>query len=51
MVPKAAHQACVGKSVGAELTYKVRKGAVMRGTCQMDSNGMYFDLNSYQVDN
>lgn len=51
VVPKAAHQACVGKSVGAAAAYTVRKGAIMRGTCQMDSSGMYFDLNSYQVDN
>lgn len=47
-VPNAAHDACVGKAIGAKMTYHPRKGETMRGTCQRDSKGMYFDLQEYR---
>lgn len=47
VVPDSAHAACVGKAVGAELALSPRKGESMRGTCQKDAKGMYFELHSY----
>jgi hypothetical protein len=47
-VPNAAHDACNSKAVGAKLTYRMRKGVTMSGTCQKDSKGMYFDVQQYR---
>jgi hypothetical protein len=47
-VPNAAHDACNGKAIGARMTYSPRKGDTMRGTCQKDSQGMYFDVQEYR---
>ncbi len=46
-VPKEAHQACAGKAAGAPITFIPRKGEFMAGTCEVDSKGMYFSLQSY----
>ncbi|MES2016393.1 MAG: hypothetical protein V4484_07840 [Pseudomonadota bacterium] len=46
-VPEGAHKACAGKAIGAKITFRVRRGATMRGTCQKDDEGMYFDLYHY----
>ena len=48
VVPEAAHQACVGKKAGSPMTYIPRKGEFMAGTCEVDSKGMYFSMQSYQ---
>lgn len=48
MVPDAAHNACAGKAVGTAMTYRPRRGASMRGTCEKDSKGMYFDMQEYR---
>lgn len=47
-VPNTAHDACIGKAIGAKMTYHPRKGETMRGTCQKDSKGMYFDVQEYR---
>lgn len=47
-VPNAAHDACLGKAIGARMTYHPRKGVTMRGTCQKDSKGMYFEVQEYR---
>ncbi|MES2316592.1 MAG: hypothetical protein V4631_03785 [Pseudomonadota bacterium] len=51
VVPEAAHKACMGKAVGTKATYHLRRGATMRGTCEKDSKGMYFEMSDYNVVN
>lgn len=43
-VPDSAHAACAGKAVGTALTLSPKKGITMKGSCQRDSKGMYFDV-------
>jgi hypothetical protein len=50
-VPEAAHAACAGKAAGTAMTYQPRRGETMSGTCEKDSKGMYFDLQSYHAKN
>ena len=47
VVPDAAHDACAGKAVGSKMSYHPRRGETMRGTCEKDEKGMYFELNEY----
>lgn len=47
-VPNAAHDACAGKAVGSKMTHRPRRGESMRGTCEKDSQGMYFDVQEYR---
>jgi hypothetical protein len=46
-IPQTAHDACAAMRIGATLSFVPHKGATMKGTCQKDSKGMYFDLNVY----
>jgi hypothetical protein len=47
-VPDAAHDACAGKAIGSKMTYQVRRGETMRGSCEKDDKGMYFELHEYR---
>ncbi len=49
-VPAAAHAACAGKSVGARITYVVRKGETMSGVCERDGGKTVFALREYRID-
>ena len=51
VVPDSAHKACSGKAVGAVFSFSPGKGETMSGTCEMDSKGMYFSLQSYRSAN
>jgi outer membrane biosynthesis protein TonB len=46
-VPEAAHAACAGKAVGTAISYQPHRGATMKGTCEKDAKGMYFELHEY----
>jgi hypothetical protein len=50
VVPESAHQACVGKPIGSAMTVRPERGLVMTGTCQKDSQGMYFDVENIRSD-
>ncbi len=41
------HAMCNDKAVGAAMTLSPKKGVTMSGTCEKDSKGMYFELESY----
>lgn len=45
-VPDSAHAACQDKTVGTTITLTPRASVTMTGTCQKDSRGMYFDVQS-----
>lgn len=47
-VPESAHAACAAKAIGTALTLTPKKDVIMKGTCQKDSQGMYFDVESIQ---
>ena len=47
-IPDAAHTACAGKAVGSKMSFHPRRGATMRGTCEKDAKGMYFELEEYR---
>lgn len=47
-VPDAAHDACAGKAIGSKMSYRPRRGEFMRGTCEKDSKGMYFEVQEYR---
>jgi hypothetical protein len=49
-IPAAAHVACAGKSAGAKLTYVIRKGETMSGTCEREDGKMLFVLHSYSIE-
>ena len=49
-IPDQAHDACKGKKIGAALTFSFAKSMTMKGTCQQDSQGMYFELSSLTSD-
>ena len=47
-IPDAAHEACVGKAVGTNMTWSDKKGLRISGACQRDSKGMYLDASSIE---
>ncbi|MES3022270.1 MAG: hypothetical protein V4857_11885 [Pseudomonadota bacterium] len=49
-IPSAAHAACHAKAPGAELSFTVRPGAVMQGSCVRKNGKMRFDLHSYTIE-
>jgi hypothetical protein len=48
-IPAAAHTACAGKSAGTTLTYVIRKGETITGTCEIEDGKMLFILSSYSI--
>lgn len=50
VIPQAAHDACAGKAIDSALTFRPKRGIVMTGTCQKDSKGMYFDMNTLHIE-
>jgi hypothetical protein len=48
-IPAAAHAACAGKSAGTSITYVIRKGETMTGTCESEGGKMLFILSSYAL--
>ena len=45
-VPDEAHAACAGKAPGTSMTWTRQRGVMMSGSCERDSKGMYFDVQS-----
>ncbi len=50
-IPDAAHAACAGKAIGSQMSFHPRRGTSMRGTCEKDAKGMYFELQEYRSAN
>ena len=44
--PAAAHAACASRTPGTKLTFTGKRGTTMRGTCERDNRGMYFEITS-----
>lgn len=49
-IPAAAHAACAGLSAGTTMTYVIRKGETMTGTCESENGKMLFVLRSYALE-
>jgi hypothetical protein len=49
--PAEAHAACASKTPGTTLTFSGKRGTVMKGTCERDSRGMYFEIYSIRTVN
>jgi outer membrane biosynthesis protein TonB len=49
-IPDQAHAACAGKRAGTTLTYAIRKGETITGTCESEDGKMLFILRSYSID-
>jgi hypothetical protein len=43
-IPAEAHAACAGQPAGTTLTYVIRKGETMTGTCESKDGKMRFNL-------
>lgn len=49
-VPQAAHNACATKAPGSALTWVLKKGETMTGTCERENGKMVFQMRSYQLE-
>lgn len=49
-IPAGAHAACAGKTPGSTLTWVIKKGETMTGSCEKEGGKMVFDLHAYHVE-
>jgi len=49
-IPAAAHAACAGKAAGSTITWVLKPGETMMGSCEKEGSKMVFALHSYHLE-